>query len=670
VPKVIDFGIAKATEGRLTDATVYTQLHQFIGTPAYLPQSGEEDLRGVEWRYSWGQLRGDEVGSWKVGNGLITWLRCTPDGRYVLSAPVGKKLKVYDSETGRIVAEIDFVNRSFFGFQMSDDGRFLACLSDDGLSVFSAPDWKLVFHIAGYGNVAFSPDGHLLAFQIEQSIRVFDTTTWQPSPSDIPTGADSMVFRADGKSLLVAGQGRWRVFSVPTGEEVHNLIPPVEPADQFILDRTRRFLFSWTGESLKLRRADTLELLWTSTNIHTAAIQGATFSRDGQMLATASLDQTIALWRMKDGALIGRLRGHQNEVWALDASADGKFLLSAGKDGMIKKWQWSAPMVRTRMLGSDEIIAYPLGGKDHLVTIDPNVGSLNAWSESGPTSWPIQSNVLSQVPRNKWASGVYLDESKNLVFMTATNTLVFIPTTGGLIERHIQLGQGTFVGCSLSPNKRWLCLVCQADSGRFGCQRIQIWDLANGRLVRELPGVTGFAWAYSQQAAFSGNSSFLAFPDGNHEIVVWNLQKDKEERRLRGSSWHVNQVCFSNGGEALAAAGWDGMVYLWDLTSGQLKTEPMQGHGSGVIAVGFSKDDRTLVSSGDDDTVRFWSTANGLEMLRLNDRVSPQSLWDGDSLLFSKQSRLRENTACLIEKIPSFSEIQAAEIRAPLLSAP
>src|SRR6266581_2399965 len=36
VPKVIDFGIAKATEGRLTDNTVYTQLHQFIGTPAYM----------------------------------------------------------------------------------------------------------------------------------------------------------------------------------------------------------------------------------------------------------------------------------------------------------------------------------------------------------------------------------------------------------------------------------------------------------------------------------------------------------------------------------------------------------------------------------------------------------------------------------------------------------
>ena len=36
VPKVIDFGIAKATQGPLTDETVYTQLHQFIGTPAYM----------------------------------------------------------------------------------------------------------------------------------------------------------------------------------------------------------------------------------------------------------------------------------------------------------------------------------------------------------------------------------------------------------------------------------------------------------------------------------------------------------------------------------------------------------------------------------------------------------------------------------------------------------
>jgi len=36
VPKVIDFGIAKATQGRLIDRTVFTAFEQFLGTPAYM----------------------------------------------------------------------------------------------------------------------------------------------------------------------------------------------------------------------------------------------------------------------------------------------------------------------------------------------------------------------------------------------------------------------------------------------------------------------------------------------------------------------------------------------------------------------------------------------------------------------------------------------------------
>jgi serine/threonine protein kinase len=35
-PKVIDFGIAKATQGRLTDQTLFTAFEQFLGTPAYM----------------------------------------------------------------------------------------------------------------------------------------------------------------------------------------------------------------------------------------------------------------------------------------------------------------------------------------------------------------------------------------------------------------------------------------------------------------------------------------------------------------------------------------------------------------------------------------------------------------------------------------------------------
>jgi serine/threonine protein kinase/tetratricopeptide (TPR) repeat protein len=47
VPKVIDFGIAKATQGRLTDLTLFTAFEQFIGTPAYMsPEQAE--MSGID----------------------------------------------------------------------------------------------------------------------------------------------------------------------------------------------------------------------------------------------------------------------------------------------------------------------------------------------------------------------------------------------------------------------------------------------------------------------------------------------------------------------------------------------------------------------------------------------------------------------------------------------
>ena len=60
MPKVIDFGIAKATQGRLTDETYFTAFEQFIGTPAYMsPEQAEMSGLDVDTRsdvYSLGVL--------------------------------------------------------------------------------------------------------------------------------------------------------------------------------------------------------------------------------------------------------------------------------------------------------------------------------------------------------------------------------------------------------------------------------------------------------------------------------------------------------------------------------------------------------------------------------------------------------------------------------------
>ena len=60
VPKVIDFGVAKATEQRLTDKTIFTEFHAFVGTPAYMsPEQAEMSSLDIDTRsdvYSLGVL--------------------------------------------------------------------------------------------------------------------------------------------------------------------------------------------------------------------------------------------------------------------------------------------------------------------------------------------------------------------------------------------------------------------------------------------------------------------------------------------------------------------------------------------------------------------------------------------------------------------------------------
>jgi WD40 repeat protein len=70
---------------------------------------------------------------------------------------------------------------------------------------------------------------------------------------------------------------------------------------------------------------------------HDGAVRGLAFNADGSLLASAGVDGTVRVWRMRDGAPVATLRGHQGPANAVDFAADGR-LMSTGDDGTVRVW--------------------------------------------------------------------------------------------------------------------------------------------------------------------------------------------------------------------------------------------------------------------------------------------------------------------------------------------
>lgn len=97
---------------------------------------------------------------------------------------------------------------------------------------------------------------------------------------------------------------------------------------------------------------------------------------------------------------------------------------------------------------------------------------------------------------------------------------------------------------------------------------------------------------------------FLALPAFAQVIAV-----HQPDTTLVGHTDDVSAVAVSFDGKTMATGGWDKKIHLWDLESGQLKTT-LEGHGSGILSIRFSRDNQHLLTTSNDGWGLFWKLGN------------------------------------------------------------
>ena len=128
---------------------------------------------------------------------------------------------------------------------------------------------------------------------------------------------------------------------------------------------------------------------------------------------------------------------------------------------------------------------------------------------------------------------------------------------------------------------------------------------------RTLSGHAGKVNALS----FSHDGNYLLAATGitglRGEAVLWNLKTGKREKTFtEGHRDILYGAVFSPNGKIIATAGYDRLIQLWDITSGNpLRT--LEGHNGPVHDIAFSPDGTVLASAGGDSAVKLWLTKTG-----------------------------------------------------------
>jgi WD40 repeat protein len=182
--------------------------------------------------------------------------------------------------------------------------------------------------------LALSPDGNQVVTEQGQAVLVHRPEAPPALPDRGHTGPIHDVTMSSGRLATAGEDGTVRVWD-GEGTQLAVLRGHAGPVSSVVLSPSR--LYSGGGDGT-VRAWSTAHLRERSRPLsHPARVLRLALAPDGEVLAVATADGVVSLWRQ--GTRLGRLKGHRAAVLALAFSPDGARLASGSSDRTIRIWR-------------------------------------------------------------------------------------------------------------------------------------------------------------------------------------------------------------------------------------------------------------------------------------------------------------------------------------------
>jgi len=645
-----------------------------LSSPSTLNPQLSTDLRGWEWRYLWGLCRSDEQSKLTQQSKGFVNLALSPDGKLLALRQESGNIELWDWKVRRHVGTL--TNQGWpLPMAFSPDGKLIASANRDGsghqvVSFWDVATLQIVRDLpqpSGVASLAFSPDGKLLAtFHLEP---VFNL--WHLPSGGLVTNAEASpvinqvtripLFSPDGATLALADNGpngpirlidlkTWATNEILSTKEGNGVTALAISPDGRLLASGHGF----SDTAIRLWDAHTCALV-ASLEGHRGWVTKLVFASN-ETLYSASADQSIRAWSIKEKRQICRWQGHTGVVRGLALSPDGKALVSCAEDGSVRVWDPQGPH------GPRAYVPLPIPVTRYRAPFTSDSRRLITASPTHPvTIWDVETGReierIAALGTNN--SSIALSPDQRLVAVGSFDgTLKVWDLREQCLLKQWRPHQPAIYGLYFFDDGKVLASLAVLPHQKVDLRR---WDVASWREIPFGPIDVNMCYGLAQ----SSDQRLLALTYADKPVHVWDWASGRLEATLvSNGNWNSSWTpTFSPDGRLLAAAV--GMrCYVWEVGSWRplgVLEQPV----SGVVSVAFSPDSKRLVTGsqvgGDlQRAVEIWDYVAQRGLLSLRSRgqftgwieFSP----DGNTLLAQSWDGVVE-----LWHAPSWAEIEAAE---------